>query len=383
MAKAKAVAGVQCDTAAAVGVRVVLVSRMQEMCALRDHALNWSDPEGVHDMRVASRRLRSALRDFMPYVRKSCLKPSLREIKDIARALGQVRDQDVAIMALEKLKPKAPDEITASLAQLIATRKSILNKARSELRRTVRKSDLRQLESDFIAAVEAATSAPDNGTQTPKNVPGVINTDYGAIARTIILERLRELEKLSSSLFRPFKVERLHRMRIAAKRLRYALELFEHCWGESLNRFSVKAAGLQSSLGELHDSDVWIKSFGDQLTGAHKRLSKDQTEVSVWLLSHFLKVRTRHVRNALARWHDWEATGLSSELKESVQKEPGVVVEAPVAGGATGPEKLPGQEELSGQEELAGQEGVAKKEDLPGQEERAATPTAESAATNI
>jgi CHAD domain-containing protein len=280
-------------------------------------------------------------------------------------------------MALEKLKPKARDEITASLARLIATRKSILNKARSELRRTVRKSDLGQLESDFIAAIEAATSQPDDGSQTPKNVPGVINANYGSIARTIILQRLRELEKLSSSLYRPFKVERLHRMRIAAKRLRYALELFEHCWGESLNRFSVKAAGLQSSLGELHDSDVWIESFGDQLTGSHRRVSKDQTEVSVWLLSHFLKVRTRHIRNALARWHDWEEMGLSSELKESVRKEPDVIVEAPVAADAKAPEELPGQEKLSGQEELAGQEEVAGKEDLSGQEELAATPAAD------
>ena len=34
------------------------------MCSLRNQALNWSDPEGVHDMRVSSRRLRGALHDF-------------------------------------------------------------------------------------------------------------------------------------------------------------------------------------------------------------------------------------------------------------------------------------------------------------------------------
>lgn len=77
---------------------------MKEMCALRNRALDWSDPEGVHDMRVAARRLRSALSDFKPYLRKSSI-PTNR-LKAIAKSLGTVRDEDVVLAALEELRSR-------------------------------------------------------------------------------------------------------------------------------------------------------------------------------------------------------------------------------------------------------------------------------------
>ena len=55
-------------------------------------------------MRVASRRLRSALRDFLPYLRKRGLSSVQKRLRNIADALGEVRDHDVAIMALEELE---------------------------------------------------------------------------------------------------------------------------------------------------------------------------------------------------------------------------------------------------------------------------------------
>ncbi|HEU4595360.1 MAG TPA: CHAD domain-containing protein, partial [Pyrinomonadaceae bacterium] len=70
MAKAKKIEGLDCGADAGSGVRQVLLTRLGEMCEFREAALDWSDPEGVHDMRVASRRLRSALRDFMPHLQR-------------------------------------------------------------------------------------------------------------------------------------------------------------------------------------------------------------------------------------------------------------------------------------------------------------------------
>src|SRR6266536_2221294 len=102
MAKAKQIATIDFDGAADLGMRLALTSRLEEMSALKERVLDWSGPEGVHDMRVASRRLRSALRDFLPYLRKRRLASSINRIREIADALGQIRDQDVAIIALEK-----------------------------------------------------------------------------------------------------------------------------------------------------------------------------------------------------------------------------------------------------------------------------------------
>src|SRR6266496_2666532 len=105
MAKVKDIAGLDCSGPADNMVRLVLRAQLKAMCALRDKALDWKDPEGLHDMRVLSRRLRSAISDFKPYLRKASL-PRLK-LRAIANGLGDVRDQDVALVALEELKSKA------------------------------------------------------------------------------------------------------------------------------------------------------------------------------------------------------------------------------------------------------------------------------------
>src|SRR6267142_4130494 len=104
MAKPRRIKGIDCNAAATIGVRLVLIKRFEEMSKFRSAALNWEDSEGVHSMRVASRRLRSALRDFMLYLRRRGLTSQLDHIKRIASTLGAVRDQDVAISALEGLQ---------------------------------------------------------------------------------------------------------------------------------------------------------------------------------------------------------------------------------------------------------------------------------------
>jgi len=65
MAKAKRIKGINCNSEAPAGMKLVLVTRFGELIHFHSAALDWSDPEGVHSMRVASRRLRSAL--FVAY----------------------------------------------------------------------------------------------------------------------------------------------------------------------------------------------------------------------------------------------------------------------------------------------------------------------------
>ena len=85
------------------------------------------------------------------------------------------------------------------------------------------------------------------------------------------MQRLKELEQLSVGFYRPLDVKPLHKMRIAAKRLRYALELFDQCLGPEAVVFAKTVARLQTSLGELHDCDIWIETFGEQLEDAKRQ----------------------------------------------------------------------------------------------------------------
>lgn len=309
MAKAKRVRGINCNAPAAAGTKLVLVTRFKELHTLREAALDWADPEGVHSMRVASRRLRSVLRDCMPYLRKRSLTSIQKEIRSLADALGEVRDQDVAIMALEKIATHAPTKVSPALKEHLNTRKEVREEARQELTSVLEKIEFEKLESSFMDDVDKATAT--NGTEIT----------FRKMSRAIILDRLKELEKLSKDLFNPFDIETLHEMRIAAKRLRYALELFQQCWGNSLAAYAKRAARIQSALGDVHDCDVWIERFGKEIGAARKDKHDEQVAGFVWLLGHFVKLRTKHLRQAFDRWCEWEAHHIGAKLRESLNSE--------------------------------------------------------------
>lgn len=313
MAKAKRVKGINCDSMASIGIKLVLVTRFEELYGFRETALDWSDPEGVHAMRVASRRLRSALRDFTPFLRKRGLPSVQKRLKNLAGALGQVRDLDVALMALEEIEQSAPADVSPVLKQFIDKRKAERERAREELQAVLDKTQLTQLQADFVAAVETATA-------TQKAKAATTQITYRKMSRTVILDRLKELEKLSADLYKPFEVDMLHEMRIAAKRVRYAVELFQSCWGRSISSYAKRAARVQNALGNLHDCDVWIESFGEAINEARKQKQDEQVAAFVWLLGHFLKLRTRYLRKSFAEWSAWEAQDLSGKLRAALSK---------------------------------------------------------------
>ena len=363
MARASEIVDLDCEASMTSGARLVLQTRLAEMCALRDTALDWSDIKGVHDMRVASRRLRSALRDFAPYFRKRDLQPLRNSLKMVADALGAVRDEDVTITALEKLAASAPADVVAGIERLAAEHREGREKARVAL--------VEAISEDRLAQIRAASDATLGQTAETSHAPATEppqreelkaeaarhqrggSVDFRQAGREIIARRLSELQHLSSSLYRPFEVNPLHELRIAAKRLRYALELLAQCWGETLVPYAKEVAELQTALGELHDCDVWIDNLGARLSHWQERRSNAQTssevsqgdyQAAMWLLSQFVSKRTKYYQEALERWHTWENDGFVAHLLDtlnSYQSPP-----TPKSG-----ETLPAEFESSGVEE--------------------------------
>jgi CHAD domain-containing protein len=310
MAKAKEIEGLDCEASASVGLRLVLRSRLEEMCAFRAAALDWGDPEGVHDMRVASRRLRSVVKDFSPYLRQRKLHHSKEDLKSLADALGAVRDQDVAIMALEKLAMVAPPEMSAGFEQLANERRRERDLARSELEEALTEDALAELQEEFNAALKHALKVSRKRKGADRK--SAESDNFRRMGRDIILAQLRGLQNLSASLYRPLKTKPLHRMRLAAKSLRYALELFDPCWSEQLKPFAKEIARLQTSLGELHDCDEWIARLGTTLLDEGEQ-SRERS-AAVWLLDYFVRERSGYFHAALARWHEWETDGFQQRL---------------------------------------------------------------------
>jgi CHAD domain-containing protein len=157
-----------------------------------------------------------------------------------------------------------------------------------------------------------STSAATNSDRT-----------YRDIAGQIIARRLDEFEDLGQSFYRPLRVRPLHNLRIAAKHLRYALELFDQSWDQegtiSLQAAAARVAALQSSLGDLHDCDVWIENFGDAAIDEVPDLDFDKRATSIWLLSHFVKLHGKHLSKALTQWSAWQTDGVGEQLRDGLQ----------------------------------------------------------------
>src|SRR6266705_2087193 len=163
--KGKRVSGLDCGAPADQMIQTALHAQLAAMCALRRKTLDWNDPEGVNDMRVLSRRLRSAITDFEPHLRKPAL--PIAKLKTIAKSLGAVRDEDVATAALEKLKASAHGEVPVGIEVFIEERKLIQEIAREALNKAIRRSAVDELREEFEVrlnniAVASKKSSPRN-----------------------------------------------------------------------------------------------------------------------------------------------------------------------------------------------------------------------------
>jgi CHAD domain-containing protein len=313
------------NTSAAIGIREVLQTRLEELCALSDRAVDAADIEGVHDMRVASRRWRSALRDFLPYLKRRPLTELLAQVKAIAAALGEVRDRDVAIVEMEKIGRLAPPAVGAGIDHIIQQCKDEREMARRTLSQVICSGTLGALKTALPGALDSALTASRRSKRvTPADTTSGLS--YRDLTRNILLERLRAFERLGPSLYYPLKKEPLHRLRIEAKRFRYALELFMPCWTSDLRELAKKLAAMQTNLGGLHDCDVWLQRFGEDLediqSGRRSLTHPDQVAAAVWLLAYFVTARGRHYRRALTGWQDWQGAALGTRLRTILGERP-------------------------------------------------------------
>lgn len=174
MAKAREIPGLSCDQPYGDGAALILDVRTAE---LADHAagvLDTEDIERVHDMRVATRRLRAALEVFEPCFPSKPFRAVLRDVKALADVLGERRDRDVAIASLKGFEATiaAPDRPgVSSLVARLTSEQRVANEALAEHvtggRLESLMTDLRELVSQAYAPGRAPRDAPRQPVAAP------------------------------------------------------------------------------------------------------------------------------------------------------------------------------------------------------------------------
>jgi CHAD domain-containing protein len=217
-----------------------------------------AEAEPIHRLRVATRRLATTLALFADQFPRKRARTWRKRLRRLRRALGKARDLDVQAAFLaeflrqshEFLGGLAEVEHRPGIERLLA---SVRRRRSARQRKVVRALD--RFESRGVAAdlKRAAKLLRSSGRWSPAG---------GAVlrrrARAAILQRLEDLLALEPALGRPSSAAEHHAMRIAAKRLRYTLEVFRPLYGPAAAAFVAAARQAQSRLGEIHDGDVWV-----------------------------------------------------------------------------------------------------------------------------
>ena len=168
MAKASGIEGLSAeDPYVAAAARIVEV-RAGELIDHAQGVLDMSDIERVHDMRVATRRLRAALEIFGPCFPPRELKRALRDVKALADALGERRDRDVTLVALEEFAsamPAADRPGINTLSESLRLEQVDANKALAPFVSEERLAALGQQLSALIGAAEPVNGNEDHQAQ--------------------------------------------------------------------------------------------------------------------------------------------------------------------------------------------------------------------------
>ena len=242
-------------------LRQRLVSLLQAMPAAQ-----LGDEISVHQARVASRRLREALPVLGARADEGKLDRVQKRVRRITRALGPVRELDVTLSLLAELEGKS-----AAPARAIArVRKAVIEerlKRRQEMLDEITPSRLDKLTRRLVRV-----AAPAPTTHVPRNAVTEATAQSAQRARNLkaAIERAGGI----------YLADRLHRVRIEAKKLRYALEIQRELTKSRAMAGLSRLKTEQDLLGRMHDLEILIDKARDAQSKLNPRDRRGMSELN-------------------------------------------------------------------------------------------------------
>lgn len=236
---------------------------------LLDHdlAVRLGGVEGVHQARVATRRMRSDLRTFRPLLDEGWANGLRVELGWLAGALGEVRDADVLLerlgSAAARLRPVDAEAAGVVLARLEVER----THARGRLLRVLDAPRYLQLLDQLVDAV----SGPSTDGPSPRWLLPEADVPAFTVLPTLVQRPWKHLREAVQAAGPDAGDEQLHEVRIKAKRCRYAAEAAAPAVGKPARRLADVVAGVQEVLGDHHDAvvaEAWLRSAAQELDPA-------------------------------------------------------------------------------------------------------------------
>lgn len=242
------------------------------------------DIEALHDMRVATRRLRAAMQTFRPFL-PARIERFRAEFGWVARALGEVRDLDVQIENLDAwragFEPARVHTLDAIESLLAARREA----ARRRMLAALDSRRYEQLVERFTVALQRGEPRTLLAGRQP----------ILAVAPDLLGRRYRRVRRRGDAITVASPPGDYHLLRIDAKKLRYALEFVGPIYGRPAVEFSQRVTALQDVLGLHQDADVAVDALAAMAASNARRLSAE-TLMSMGAISERYRARAVELR---------------------------------------------------------------------------------------
>ena len=233
------------DTMSVAAAKIIGL-HLERMLAHEEGTRLGVDPEELHDMRVATRRMRSAFRLLGPYLHSPLVEPCAEGLRTCARILGAVRDMDVILQETAAYLAEQDELDESNLAPLLAQW--------TERRIRGREALLAYLDSPAYAELVGQLRALVDELASPSSERQAGSTVRDVVPRVLYLRW--QVVRGYDAVLEGAPVELLHMLRIDCKRLRYGLEFFQGVLPKKVAALIPRVTALQDHLGLLHDAAV-------------------------------------------------------------------------------------------------------------------------------
>ena len=264
------------------------------------------DLEDVHQMRVATRRLRSHLRTFLPLLDAEWSQTLRADLQELATALGRVRDADVLRERLLAAQQEMPELDRRAVKDLL---ESLDTTREPDLERL-----LRLLRSDaYVSVIERLIEAARSPRLRPE-AHGPALELLGPLVWARWKRLARDVAKLGES---PSDRE-LHAVRIRAKHVRYAAEAVTPVFGRPARRFARAARRVQQALGEHQDAVLAATWLRDSAS----RIGRDAAFAAGALAAHEVRAAQESLEPWREAWRDLSERGRRDWLRRALSIRP-------------------------------------------------------------
>src|ERR1700687_2991781 len=268
--------------------------QLRAMGAEHDKAVT-GEVEAIHRLRVATRRLRAALRMLREVVPDDEAERAADELGWLCGAIGAVRDLDVLAQLLQDRAARLESDFIRALAPLSDT---IRRQRAIEQERLVA-----ALDSERCRGLVQRLGAIAPG-------PAADSVTLGAVAARLVRPQLRAMLRAGAGLDEASPPESLHRLRVRVKKLRYAIEPLRAVGGKPARRMLRRLERVQERVGMYHDAvsaAAWLHGWA-----AESRDTPAMAMMAAGALIHSFERRIRRLRTrSLKAWRRTDTDDLA------------------------------------------------------------------------